>query len=102
MEFAVMKVLGYRPGQILFMVLGEALLVGTIAGLVSGWGFYFLVNEVFGGIPFPIAFFPVFTISDWAPVWGLAIGSLTALVGSFIPAFNACRVRVAEVFGRVA
>jgi putative ABC transport system permease protein len=102
MEFAVMKVLGYRPSQILFMVLGEALLIGTLAGLVSGWGFYYLVNNVFGGIPFPIAFFPVFTISEWAPVWGVAIGSLTALVGSFIPAFNACRVRVAEVFGRVA
>jgi hypothetical protein len=57
---------------------------------------------VFGGVPFPIAFFPAFTISPWAPVWGLGVGTGAALAGSFVPAWNACRVKVAEVFGRVA
>ena len=31
-ELAVLKVLGFRPCQILLLVLGEALLVGSIAG----------------------------------------------------------------------
>lgn len=102
MEFAVMKVLGYRPWQILGMVIGEALLIGASAGLLSAGLTYLLVNKVAGGIWFPIGFFPKFMISEWAPVWGLLIGSGAALVGSFLPAWNACRVKVAEVFGRVA
>ena len=40
-------------------------------------------------------------ISERAPWWGLAIGTGAALLGSIIPAINACRVCVAEVFGRV-
>jgi putative ABC transport system permease protein len=101
MEFAIMKVLGYRPWQILLLVIGEALLIGGLSGLVSAGGAYYLVNNVFGGIPFPIAFFPAFNISKMAPVWGLFIGLGAALFGSLLPAIDACRVRVAEVFGRV-
>lgn len=101
LEFAIMKVLGFRPWQILVMVLGEALAIGCLSGLISAGGAYFLVNHVFGGIPFPIAFIPSFFISKWAPLWGFAMGTGAALAGSLIPAINACRVRVAEVFGRV-
>src|SRR5439155_22796157 len=35
MEMAVLKVLGFRPYQILLLVLGEAVLVGTFAGLIG-------------------------------------------------------------------
>ncbi|HTN75607.1 MAG TPA: ABC transporter permease [Pirellulaceae bacterium] len=102
MEFAVMKVLGFRPVQILFLVIGEALFIGATAGLLSAGLTYYLVNNAFGGIAFPIAFFPAFFISDSAPIWGLLIGAGAALIGSFLPAWDACRVKVAEVFGRVA
>lgn len=101
-EFAVMKVLGFRPWQILVLVLGEALLVGILAGMASSGGTWLLVNQVAGGIPFPIAFFPKFLIPEEAWWWGLAVGGITALLGSFLPAANACRVKVSEVFARVA
>jgi putative ABC transport system permease protein len=102
MEFAILKVLGFSPAHILVLVLGEALLVGVIAGGLSAGTCYFLVNRVMGGVPFPIAFFPKFAISDWAPFWGVLIGAGAALLGSFLPAWNACRVKVSEVFARVA
>lgn len=101
-EFAVLKVLGFRPWQILVLVLGEALLVGIVAGLASAGGTWLIVNEVAGGIPFPIAFFPKFMIPTAAWWWGLAVGGGTAFLGSFLPAWNACRVKVSEVFSRVA
>jgi putative ABC transport system permease protein len=102
MEFAVLKVLGFQPGRILMLVLGEALLVGVVSGGLSAGFTYFLINNVLGGVPFPIAFFPKFAISTWAPVWGIAIGAGAAFLGSFLPAWNACRVKVSEVFARVA
>lgn len=101
-EIAVMKVLGFRPWQILLLVLGESLLLGTFAGLASATATWYLVNRVAGGIPFPIAFFPKFFIADQAWWWGAAVGAAAALAGSFVPAWSAARVRVTEVFAKVA
>jgi putative ABC transport system permease protein len=101
-EMAVMKVLGYRPNQILQLVLGEALLVGAASGLIAATATYAFFNLKWGGIPFRIGFFPVFRIPEFAIIWGLAIGSTTAFLGSFMPALTARSVKVSEVFSRVA
>jgi putative ABC transport system permease protein len=59
-------------------------------------------NLQWGGIPFRIGFFPVFRIPEFSMIWGLAIGSTTAFLGSFLPALSARSVKVSEVFSRVA
>ncbi len=101
-EFAVLKVLGFRPTQILWLVLGEALIIGLSAGLISAAGTYFLINRAFGGVPFPIAFYSTFPIPPEAAAWGALVGAGTALVGSLVPAWSARTVKVSEVFSRVA
>lgn len=100
-ELAVLKVLGFRPWQIIYLVLGEGLLLGTIAGFVSAAGTLAFVNYYYGGIPFPIAFFPAFFVPMAALWWGPMVGGSAAFVGSVIPAWNACRVKVTDVFARV-
>jgi putative ABC transport system permease protein len=102
MELAVLKVLGFRPYQILLLVLGEAILLGTVAGTLSSWLTYFVVNDVVGGVKFPVGFFTSFYIPADALWWGPAIGALTALWGSMAPAWSARNVKVAEVFSKVA
>jgi putative ABC transport system permease protein len=102
LEMAVLKVLGFRPGQLLILVLGEAMLIGIVAGAVSAGATYFVVNDWFGGVTFPIAFIPVFFIPVEAFWWGLAIGTLTSLAGSIMPAWSARTVRVSDVFSKVA
>ena len=96
-----MKVLGYRPRQILALVLGESLLVSGTAGLLTGLA-TFLFTMLIGGIKFPIAFFPAFFVPAWAIVWGLAMGCGTALAGSVLPAWAARSVKVSDVFAKVA
>ncbi len=104
-ELAVLKVLGFRPNQILTLVLGEAILIGALSGLISSCLTYGIVNFPppygFGGIKFPIAFFAAFSIPLAALWWGPALGAGTALVGSFVPAWGARSVKVSEVFSRV-
>src|SRR5207245_2690640 len=95
-EIAVLKVLGFRPTQVLSMVLGEAMLIGSAGGLLSASITYGVVNKLLGS---PEAF--ALYIPDQALWGGLAIGGLTALAGSLLPAWSACRVNVAEVFARV-
>lgn len=102
MEMAVMKVLGYRPNQILFLVIGEALFIGALSGFLAAAFTFTVFNWKWGGIPFRVAFFPVFRIPEASLFWGLAIGALTAFVGSVIPAWTARGVKVSEVFSKVA
>jgi putative ABC transport system permease protein len=102
MEIAVLKVLGFRPGHILWLILGEALLIGAASGLFSAAFTYVLINKVFGGIQIPIAFFSSFRIPVAAMMWGFSVGTMTALAGSIIPAWSARSVRVADVFSKIA
>jgi putative ABC transport system permease protein len=102
LELAVLKVLGFPPISILGMVIGEALLLGIASGLASAGMTYWLVNHWIGGLKFPIAFFPAFFIPTDALWWGVSIGGTAALAGSLLPAWSAMRVRVADVFAKVA
>jgi putative ABC transport system permease protein len=100
-EMAVLKVLGFRPTQIMFLVLGEAVLLGAACGFFSALLAYIGINAR-GGVKFPIAFFPAFRIPLAALWWGVAIGGGTAIAGSLMPAWSARKVKVAEVFSKVA
>jgi putative ABC transport system permease protein len=99
-ETAVLKVLGFRPQQILFLILGEAVLIGAIAGFLGAAMTYVLVNRG-GGIKVPMGFFPVFFVPGQVLWWGAALGVATALLGGIIPAWRARTVKVAEVFSKV-
>jgi putative ABC transport system permease protein len=102
MEMAVLKVLGFQPRQLLLLVLGEALLIGILAGMASAGATYYFVNHWMGGVKFPIAFIPVFFIPADAFWWGLGIGTFTSLAGSIMPAWAARTVKVSDVFSKIA
>lgn len=101
-EMAVLKVLGFQPRQVLILVLGEALFIGTFAGVLSAGLTFVGINYLVGGIKFPIAFFPAFFIPKAAVFWGLGMGALTSLAGSLMPAWSARTVKVSEVFAKIA
>ena len=98
----MLKVLGFRPYQLLVLVLGEALAIGSIAGLTSAVLTYLLINDVLGGIKFPVGMINSMYVPGDAVWWGIGIGVGTALLGSFVPAWTARNVKVAEVFSKVA
>ena len=101
-EMAVLKVIGFQPNQIMFLVLGEAILLGVVAGSVSSIGTYLFVNKVLGGIPFQIAFFSSFPVLDGALWWGAAIGFATSFAGSILPALSTRSIKVVDVFSKIA
>jgi putative ABC transport system permease protein len=100
-EIAVLKVLGYRPFQILELVMGESIFVGALSGFIAALLTFTLVNLA-GGINVQVGFFPSFMISTWALCWGLAMGAGTAFLGGILPALSARAIKVSEVFSKVA
>jgi putative ABC transport system permease protein len=98
-ELAILKVIGFRPGHLLALVLGEAFVLGTGSGLAAGALIYWIANALVGGItlggsePFPV---------PWqATLWGAGVGGATALIGSILPAWTARSVRASQVFARI-
>src|SRR5262245_18681559 len=101
-EIAVLKVLGFRPAQILALVLGEGGLLGLFGALFAATLAFVVVNKVLGGINLPIAFFPVFFVPSEIFILGPILGVVTAVAGGLIPAWLARGVKVSEVFAKVA
>ena len=97
-EMAVLKVLGFQPRHVLALVLGEAILVGLLAGGMAA----FLSWAGIGNLKLQIAFFGAFIVPWKALVLGPALGVVVSLLGSIGPALSAKNVKVAEVFARVA
>jgi putative ABC transport system permease protein len=100
-EMAVLKVIGFKPRQVLALVLGEALLIGVISGAISSFLVYVLVMYGMNGLPFKVAFFPKFMLPPSMLLWGPMIGSFASFVGSVVPAWTTHRIKAAEVFARV-
>jgi putative ABC transport system permease protein len=98
-EMAILKVLGFRPGHLLALVLGEALVLGTGSGLIAGGLVYWIANTFFGGII--VAGSEAFPVPWQAVLWGGGVGGVVAVIGSFVPAWTASAVRVSQVFARV-
>jgi len=101
-EMAVLKVIGFTPGRILGLVLGEAFLVGGASGLLSAAVLYGAIHVGMGGFPFQIAFFTKFDIYVDSLWWGFRFGTITSLAGSIVPAWSARTIKVSEVFAKVA
>jgi putative ABC transport system permease protein len=98
-ELAVLKVLGFSPRRILLLVVGEAVLVGAVAGLLGGGLTFTLARTFFSGSEF--LFVPELIVPFHALAWGPVFGALTALLGSVGPAWTAHSLNVAQVFARV-
>lgn len=101
-ELAVLKVLGFSGRQILILVLGEGLMLGLLAGTLGSWSMYGLINLLMEGIKIPIGFFPLFFVPQEALWWGPGAGLLVTLLGCTLPALSAQKVKVVDVFSRVA
>jgi putative ABC transport system permease protein len=101
-EMAVMKVLGFQPFHIALLVIGEAMLVGALGGLLGAavaCGFSALNS--WPGMPYQIEFFSKLPIGAHSIPLGFIYGALIGLAGSVLPAWNARRVNVADVFAKM-
>jgi putative ABC transport system permease protein len=104
-EMAVLKVLGFEPLAIMILVIGEATLIGAISGFV-GAALAWLTSTlaVTGVLPNNnvTRIFFMFPISIDMIVWGMLMGSFVGFAGSVIPAWNARKVKVSDVFAKIA
>ena len=93
-EFGVLRAIGWRPGQLLSMVMGESLvlsLLGGVVGTLLGIGAVRAVENV----PTVSSVIPsTFSFNLYAQGMGVALG--LGLIGGALPAWQASRMLPAE------
>ncbi len=102
LEYGVLRALGFAPRHVTIFVMGEALTIGALAGilglalafpLIGGMGRF--LEENMGG------FFPYFNMSAGIAVAALAIAIGLGVVSSIIPARQASKLSVIDALRRV-
>jgi putative ABC transport system permease protein len=104
-EMAVLKVLGFEPLIIMGLVVGEAMLIGAISGVV-GTALIWLSSTLAGAGMLPgtqaARIFLAFPIPAEIILLGALVGAFAGFAGSVVPAWNARQVRVSDVFAKIA
>lgn len=104
-EMAVLKVLGFEPAAIMVLVIGEATLIGAISGFVGAFLAWLASTLAVSGIvpnnSLTRIFF-TFPIQNSTLLWGVLMGAFVGFAGSVIPAWNARKVKVSDVFAKIA
>jgi putative ABC transport system permease protein len=102
-EIAVLKTLGFPSPLVMSLILGEALLIGILGGLVG-----LVLSKVLLGI-LPnvpvvgdiVATYPNFGLSVPTAALGLGIALLLGLAAGFFPAVTGYRARIADTLRQI-
>jgi putative ABC transport system permease protein len=97
-ELAVLKAIGVRNGSVLFLVLGESLLIaliGGVIGLLLAVGLIPLVSAKLNG------FLPPLILSKPLLTLGLVFAVFVGTVSGLLPGIGAMRMRVVNALRRV-
>jgi putative ABC transport system permease protein len=101
-EMAILKALGFRPIDIVYMVVGEAMIVGVAAGFLgAGTAHLISVANAANLLPAKINFLLLFPVPAIFVLHGAIVGALVSLLGAILPAWRAQSVKVVDVFSSV-
>ncbi len=102
-EYAVLRAIGFRPTHIRLFVLGEAIVLGVLAGVVGVGIAYPFVNGLMGRAieENMAAWFPYFRVEPSVALAAFAMAIFLAAAGALIPAVQAGRISVTDALRRV-
>jgi putative ABC transport system permease protein len=103
-EYGVLRAIGFLPKHIAWFILGEAMLIGTIGGLLGVLISYPVIEqglgrwleENMGG------FFPYFRIDPAATVMAVVLAMGLGAAAAALPAYRASQLRVVDALRRIA
>jgi putative ABC transport system permease protein len=96
-ELAVLKAVGFSDRFVLFLVLGESLLIAVVGGTL---GVLFCKLMTLGGDP-THGFLPFFFLPVPAMLLGVCVALVVGIFAGILPATSAMRLRVVDALRRV-
>lgn len=101
-EYGVLRAIGFPPGHILGFILGEALLVAFVGGIIGVGLTAVLVNLLAGpAIEAGSGMFPYFRAPVWVMAIALGISAVLGVLAGLVPALGTSRRSVVDLLRRV-
>lgn len=101
-EIAVLKTLGFKSGQVMGLIVAEALVIGVLGGLIGIGGAYTILTQV-PGLRDALATLGLAEL-DLRPLvaaMGLSMALFLAFVAGLVPALGAYRARITDMLRTV-
>jgi putative ABC transport system permease protein len=102
-EYGVLRAIGFMPRHIAVLVLGEAMAIGLVGGLIGVGLGYPLINQGVGQFIEDnfTGFFPYFRVAERDALIAVAVAMVVAVVASALPAYGASKLNVIDALRRV-
>jgi putative ABC transport system permease protein len=102
-EYGVLRAIGFMPGHIATLVLGEAAVIGVLGGVLGVAVCYPLIDGGLGPLMEDnfTGFFPYFRLQDMDVLIALAVSAVVASVAAIVPAWQASKLDVVDALRRV-
>ncbi len=98
-EIAIMKTLGFAPGHILSVLVGESAVIAVIGGLLGSISARLIYSKIdFSSMT--TGFIQTFDVTWWTVGLAAVIALAVAFTSTFVPAWNASRIPIAEAVRR--
>lgn len=94
-EVGVLKTLGFTPGAILGIILGEAAVISLIGGVIGCLIAAFLIAGI-RQAPIPIAQMQTLTLAPPVAAVCVMVAVAIGVISSFVPAYNASRTSILD------
>jgi putative ABC transport system permease protein len=102
-EYGVLRAIGFQPGHLMALVLGESAAIGIAGGLLGLAICYPLIDNAIGPMMEDnfTSFFPYFRLAEGDALIAVAVSILVAVVAAIIPAIQASKLHVVDALRRV-
>ncbi len=101
-EVAVLKTLGFQGGQVMGMVIFEAVLVGLLGAALGCAASAFAIGGMAQQLDKVFPLFGTLAMTPRAWAVGLGIGLVVGFISGLFPALSASRLRIVDALRRVA
>jgi putative ABC transport system permease protein len=98
-EIAILKTLGFSPGQVLSVLIAESAVIALAGGLIGALG----ARYIFGGMDFAAyttGFIQVFDVRWLTVAMAGVISLMVAFASTMVPAWSASRIPISEAVRR--
>src|SRR5262245_58473261 len=98
-EIAILKTLGFSPGNVLTVLIAESAVIAVAGGLIGSLAARYLL----GGVDFDAyttGFIQVFDVKWQTVLLAAGISLLVAFASTFVPAWTASRIPISEAIRR--
>lgn len=102
-EYGVLRAIGFQPGHLIALVLGESAAIGVLGGLLGLALCFPLINTFLGPVVEDnfSSFFPYFRLAEADAVIAVVVSVAVAMVAGIIPAIQASKLDVVDALRRV-